>query len=370
MSTGEVMSNDSIILEFNNKDEDLAGSLSAALFAKGHLWVASDEATSVERLSTSDNLTFGQHRSFPLGDFVRLPALGSDFDQEIDIEGMEFQDDFLWVVGSHSVKRKNVKKAQSGNASNGPKQIKRLAKIERAGNRYILARIPMVSNDHTGEVELSALSGDKRSAQLPGGVDRNALTDAIRGAMKGEGDPHLASFMDIPGKDNGFDIEGLAIAGERVFIGLRGPVLRGWAVILEVSFKTGAGSHLDLMDIGPSGGLYRKHFLHLKGLGLRDMFFAGADLIMLAGPTMDLDGPTVVLKWEGAANSGSESLIRSADLKMLFTVPHGDGDDHAEGMTMMPADGGPARVFVVYDSPANHRILDSNRVRAEVFRLT
>src|SRR5262245_36883507 len=107
------MSNSSVILEINNKDEDLVGALSAALFAKGHLWVASDEATSVERLSTSDNLTFNRHRSFPLGDFVRLPALGTDFDQEIDIEGMELQDDFLWVIGSHSIKRKNVKKARS-----------------------------------------------------------------------------------------------------------------------------------------------------------------------------------------------------------------------------------------------------------------
>ena len=115
--------------------------------------------------------------------------------------------------------------------------------------------------------------------------------------------------------------------------------------------------------------LYRKHFLQLKGLGLRDMFFAGTDLIMLAGPTMDLDGPTVVLKWEGAANSNSESLIRSGDLRMLLTVPHGDGNDHAEGMTMMPADGAPARVLVVYDSPANHRKVSSNSVRADVFRL-
>jgi Protein of unknown function (DUF3616) len=363
------MSNSSVILELNNKDEDLIGSLSAVLFAKGHLWVASDEATSVERLSTSDNLTFDRHRTFPLSDLVRLPALGTDFDQEVDIEGMEFKDDFLWIVGSHSLKRKNIKKAKNGNAGNGPKQINRLARIERAGNRYLLARIPVVSNAQTGEVELSASSGNRRSAQLPGGVDNNALTDAIKGAEQGQGDPHLAPFMDIPGKDNGFDIEGLAIAGERVFIGLRGPVLRGWAVILEVSFNPSAGSHLGLKGIGPGGRLYRKHFLQLKGLGLRDMFFAGTDLIMLAGPTMNLSGPTVVLKWEGAANSSSESLIRSDDLKMLFTVPHGDGNDHAEGMTMMPADGTPARVLIAYDSPANHRIVGSNAVRADVFRL-
>jgi hypothetical protein len=363
------MSNSSVFLEFNKEAAGVVESLSAALFAKGHLWVASDEATSVERLSTSDNLTFDRHRSFPLSDLVRLPALDTDFDQEVDIEGMEFQGDFLWVVGSHSIKRKNIKKVKNGIADNGPGQIKRLAKIERAGNRYLLARIPMVSNAQTGAVELSASAGNSRSAQLPGGVDTNALTDAIKGNGQGQGDPHLAPFMDIPGKDNGFDIEGLAIAGERVFIGLRGPVLRGWAIILELSFNPDAGSHLELKDIGLGGRLYRKHFLQLKGLGLRDMFFAGTDLIMLAGPTMDLDGPTAVLKWEGAANSNSDSIIRSSDLRMLFTVPHGDGNDHAEGMTMMPADGTPARVFIVYDSPANHRIVGGNSVRADVFRL-
>jgi hypothetical protein len=363
------MSNSSVILEFNKADEAVIESLSAALFAKGHLWVASDEATSVERLSTSDNLIFNRHRSFPLSDLVRLPALDTEFDQEVDIEGMEFQDDFLWVVGSHSIKRKNIKKGKNGSADNSPNQIKRLAKIERAGNRYLLARIPMVSNAQTGEVELSASDGNRQSAQLPGGADKNALTDAIKGTGQGQGDPHLAPFMDLPGKDNGFGIEGLAFAGERIFIGLRGPVLRGWATILELSFNPDAGSHLELKDIGFGGRLYRKHFLQLKGLGLRDMFFAGTDLIMLAGPTMDLDGPTVVLKWEGAANSNSESLIRSGDLRMLFTVPHGDGNDHAEGMTMMPADGTPARVLIVYDSPANHRIVESNSVRADVFRL-
>lgn len=363
------MSNSSVILEFNNEVEGVIESLSAALFAKGHLWVASDEATSVERLSTFDNLTFNRHRSFPLSDLVRLPALDTDFDQEVDIEGMDFHGDFLWVVGSHSIKRKNIKKGKNGSANNGPNQIKRLAKVERAGNRYLLARIPMVSNAQTGAVELSASAGNKQSAQLPGGVDTNALTDAIKGAGQGQGDPHLAPFMDIPGKDNGFDIEGLAFAGDRIFLGLRGPVLRGWATILELSFNQDVGSHLELKDIGLGGRLYRKHFLQLKGLGLRDMFFSGTDLIMLAGPTMDLDGPTVVLKWEGAANSNSENLIRSGDLRMVFTVPHGDGNDHAEGMTMMPADGTPARVLVVYDSPANHRKVSSNSVRADVFRL-
>jgi hypothetical protein len=42
-------------------------------------------------------------------------------------------------------------------------------------------------------------------------------------------DPHLGFFVGamIPGKENGFDVEGLAFYQNRIFLGLRGPVLRG-----------------------------------------------------------------------------------------------------------------------------------------------
>ena len=35
------------------------------------------------------------------------------------------------------------------------------------------------------------------------------------------------SVEGIPSNDNGFDVEGLAVSGNRVFLGLRGPVLAG-----------------------------------------------------------------------------------------------------------------------------------------------
>ncbi len=41
----------------------------------------------------------------------------------------------------------------------------------------------------------------------------------------------------IPGKDNGFDIEGLAVREDRLLLGLRGPVLRGHAFVLELSLE-------------------------------------------------------------------------------------------------------------------------------------
>lgn len=43
----------------------------------------------------------------------------------------------------------------------------------------------------------------------------------------GAADPHFAPYLAIPGKGNGFDIEGLAVDGQRLFLGLRGPVLLG-----------------------------------------------------------------------------------------------------------------------------------------------
>src|SRR5512141_1438607 len=51
-------------------------------------------------------------------------------------------------------------------------------------------------------------------------------------------DEHFAPFAEIPGKDNGLDIEGLAVTGNRVLLGLRGPVLRGWACVLELDVES------------------------------------------------------------------------------------------------------------------------------------
>ena len=111
----------------------------------------------------------------------------------------------------------------------------------------------------------------------------------------------MENFLAIPGKDNGLDIEGLAVAEGSVFVGLRGPVLRGWTTLLEMAVgeDDDAPSTLKLKEIGSNGSLYRKHFLDLGGLGVRDLCLDGDDLLILAGPTMDLDGPVTVFRWRG-----------------------------------------------------------------------
>jgi uncharacterized protein DUF3616 len=101
-------------------------------------------------------------------------------------------------------------------------------------------------------------------------------------------DEHLKKFFSTPGKDNGFDIEGLAVAGNRVFIGLRGPVLRGWAVLLELELEVDdkKPSRLNLKPINPNNPhnpknpTYRKHFIELGGLGVRDLCVQDSDLLI------------------------------------------------------------------------------------------
>lgn len=47
--------------------------------------------------------------------------------------------------------------------------------------------------------------------------------------------------MAIPSKDNGLDIEGLAVDGRRLLLGLRGPLLRGWSAPLEIAAEASGG---------------------------------------------------------------------------------------------------------------------------------
>ena len=346
------------VLEFES--EGITESLSAALVVNEHLWVASDESVAVERLTHDGGDKFNQHKSFALNELVQLPAEGTNADQEVDIEGLAFENSYLWLVGSHSIKRKKV---DNDEPASSEKRIKKLAKTEIDGNRFLLARIPLNAN---GELmkEMPGAEDPQRilkAAQLPGDINRNELIDALRTPA----DPHFANFLSIPGKDNGFDIEGLAVAGERIFMGMRGPVLRGFAGILEISI-TEEDSRLKLREI--DGKRYKKHFLDLKGLGVRDLCTTGSDLLILAGPTMNLDGPVYVFRWPNALTASGEQLIFSEELEQLFELEFGDGTDHAEGLALV-SDGESQQLLIVYDSPGDERRVSSRAVRADVLDL-
>lgn len=337
--------------------------LSGAAFTGDWLWVAGDEVCGLDRLRRLDPvgreaLRFGEVRDFPLADLLDLPGTA---EEEADLEGMAVADGYLWVVGSHGLKRKNTK-PDRGHAENA----KRLAKVSLDGNRRLLACLP-IEPDATGEPCLVRLAQDgRRALRLKGDSQTNLLTRALTD------DPHFGPYMAIPGKDNGLDIEGLAVNGRRLLLGLRGPVLRGWSALLEIAVEA-RGDQLRLVPLDDSGTLLRKYFLQLGGLGVRDLHFSGDDLYILAGPTMVLNGEIRVFKWSAARPllAANRELVHfEAALTTSVSLPHGHGTNRAEAICELPAalSGGKASWLVLYDAPGADRKEGEHTVFGDLLR--
>ncbi len=338
----------------------LRGDLSACDRTGSCLWLACDEATSVERLITRDGVRFAEHRGFPLGHIFTLPA-GDE--EEIDIEGLTHDGGYLWITGSHSLKRKKPKRHEE----NPDEALRRLATVKADPNRYFLGRVPLVPAQEEGVHDL-ARSGacGATAACLPMASGTNALAEALAN------DPLLGRFVSIPSKENGLDIEGIAVRGDRVFLGLRGPVLRGWAVIIELMIGSAGSGALALIPIGPNGEVHRLHFLDLDGLGIRDLLLDGDDLLILAGPTMDLDGPSRLYRWTRALDADRSTVITHRRIAHLLDLPYGEGVDHAEGIALIAAsDGATRHLLVVYDSPSPARLhQNGTAIDADIFVLS
>jgi hypothetical protein len=338
------------------KDEDkLRAHLSVAAWDGGSLWVASDETAQLERLSPRGRKGgFGTHAQFSLAEALAKPsALPDGAMGEVDIEGIDIVDDCLWVAGSHSLARRRPQ-----NQTDLP------AKVRAGPNRLLLARLPLKA-DRAGRWRPVTGAGAALPIRKPagkGGRPSNALSRALAK------DEHVRRFMDVPAKENGFDIEGLVVNGERLWLGLRGPVLRGSAIILEVAVKDGGRGTLALLPVGADGAFYRKRFLDLGGLGIRDLAWRGDDLLILAGPTMDLSGPMTVFRWR-EARSDDAPVVAPPALKPLLELPHGPKVGRAEGIALWQAAKGPKRLLVVYDGPGEKRLDGKHGVAADLFAL-
>jgi hypothetical protein len=320
--------------------EDLSA---AARAADGTYWFAADERAAIEVLRRDRPQFLEGHRCYSLAEPLGLAA-----DVEIDIEGFAMEDDALWLVGSHSAKRK---KPRGG----GARALERLATVVMEDARISLARIPI----ERGAPDLA------RIATMPRG-DGSLLQLLSR-------DVHLGRFVPdrgrdvIPGKDNGFDVEGLAWYDGRLLVGLRGPVLRGWAFVLELELDVNGN-----VLAPPADRSYRKHVLDLDGLGVREIVVRGDDVVVLAGPTMSLDGVHRFFRWRprGDHRDGDDIVEQASGvLEPLFDLPVVAGFDRAEGIAPFDWFAEEDSMLVVYDSPSDARRLDDHTVVADVFAL-
>lgn len=223
---------------------------------------------------------------------------------EMDIEGLDLQSNKLYVVGSHTLQRPSAKSEKEYDKNRRRMQSK---SIKAQRNRDWLYRLQL--NDDWSVAT----------------KERISLRKLINH------DPVLKPFSRIPGKENGVDIEGVAVAGEWLYLGLRGPVLRGnYVPILKLKFDAPRKS-------------YELLFVQLSGRGCRDIKRVSDGFLLIAGPVGDGCYPFQLYHWNGQdmlpgydrkdKDCGKMRLL--GDLPMTSGKPeglavHSEGDDYYE----------------------------------------
>lgn len=240
-------------------------------------------------------------------------ALVDDDGAEIDMEGVASDGNAVYVVGSHSRARKQVE-PDAPHARNQ----QRLREIKDEESRYHLFRMEL---DENGElVKLDSISLGKLLKQ----------------------DDILGLFTQLPSKENGVDIEGLAVSAGRLFVGFRGPVLRGNHVPVLV-LRYAAHQQYELL------------FLDLGGRGIRDLAAIDNGMLVLAGPVGDGDGSYELFHWNGKDCVAGEGSPGGKTIH-LGTI---GGTAHAkpEGIAVLEQTAADVKLLVIRDG-AREQVAD------------
>lgn len=342
------------VVEEGLLDKNIRDGISSIACTEKYLWVAGDENVSIQRLEKLKDGSYGNGKNFFLKDFLELPSL----DDEADIEGMDVYGNYLWIVGSHSYKRKKAREDRD----NPEKEIERLSLIKLGPNRNLLARIPLVKDEQGTFVLVKECADPENPGRtLTAAKLKHSKKKWSQLTKKLRSDKHLRSFIGLPGKDNGLDIEGLTVVGDKIFLGLRGPVLRGWAVILEIAIEEESPGLFSLRKDSETLEYFKKHFINLQGMGIRELVCQGKDLIILAGPTMDLDGVMEIYRWKNGVEHQGEQMVKREDIESIFVFPQKGkvhGRDKAEGLALRNG----KYLLIAYDSPRDERRIGEHKV--------
>ena len=311
-----------VLLDYAGAEElrDLLRNISGVSADGQALWTASDEARTIQRLQMAGD----DYRCVETRKLVDLfPDLPGG-DDEVDLEGLDVVNGRLWLCGSHS----RVRRKASDDGALNPE-------IRPRPSRNLLGAVPAGQTGGGGREDCYALPFTNE-----GSLRRRLRNNAL-----------LEPFMDLPSKENGLDIEGLAVLGDRLLLGLRGPVIGGFGMIVELHLRRD-GSVGDRKPV--------LHTLGLGGLGIRDLARWNEDVIVLAGPVTSADGPFQLYLWRPSQDPRPQSGL---DLDRWPI-----GREHPEGICRLRR-GGRDGLLVVYDSPDGSRISGS-RYRADWFEIT
>lgn len=268
--------------------------LSAGVRVGDFLVLAADEGAAVEVMALAEDGAFVRRHRLVLADAS---------EGELDLEALAAEGDTVWALGSHSRRRKTV-----GPQRSRKKNRKRLEKVDEEPTRAALFRFRL----------------DPQSGELDGKVARRGLRRLF------EDDPILEPFMAIPSKENGIDLEGLAVQDGKLYLGFRGPVLRGnWVPVMVLDFD--------------EPEKYKLRFVNFDGRGVRSLEAVEGGFLAIAGPVGDGDASYRLYFWNGKDTLPDDDASKGR-LVLLGELPVPDGakaeglvilDDRPEGWDLM-----------------------------------
>jgi hypothetical protein len=291
------------------------------------LVIGADEGAKIQVLERVDKGVYQAHLSREISLKLKKKKFKLK-NREVDIEGIAWGNEYVYVVGSHSRARKRVK-PKEGKAPKWKlgKALKQLQKTKIEPSRERLYRLKL----------------DDEGKLVPDSIELVSLRNLF------VNDPLLRPFQAIPSKENGIDIEGLAVSDkDELYVGFRGPILRGnFVPVLVVKIETDDGTpEINDMEL---------LFVDLDGRGIRGMTEVRDGFLILGGPMGDGPGTYQVVFWDGeqAVPSKETPDAKERHLEPLCTIPTPDGAK-AEGIALWKEEGDTTYQFViVYDGVLN-----------------
>lgn len=259
--------------------------------------IVNDEAQSAQWVTLYDG-------RLEAGRTVRLTSDTFDGEPlELDGEGAAFSDGDVFVIGSHGHPRDRKHKLDPND------DAEEIAAKITASSRLLRFKMPA--------------KRESEGRGTAGVVSSKRIREAIAAS------PILSPFADTRLDRNGLTIEGLAVIGNRIFIGFRAPLLDGGkAAIMSLAMDAvfGSGS----LDAQVS-------LLDLDGRGVRDLSVRDGNIVILAGPSSDEDGEYAVYLWN-----------QSAAPALLGRLPH-EADEKPEAILPLDDPPGAVRFLVISD---------------------
>lgn len=244
-----------------------------------------------------------------------LLTTGETGDKESDGEGIAFADGAFYVIGSHS----------------------RDKRAREAPSRHFLFR-------YRADLQAVPAADIGSATSISPAVERVSLDAIIRAH------PILSQHLaDAPGDtwnedpnlseaSHGVNIEGLAISGDRMFVGFRGPVNEAGAIVL------GLGVNALFTGTAQQAETYR---LNLgAGQGVRDLAAVRGGVLVLSGPERrnKVRPNPEFFFWE--PGPGPARLVR------LGRLDGSAGEDNPESITVLEETDRDYRVLVLWDGEA------------------